>query len=202
MSAILPTKSNLINLKNTLVLAKNGLELMNQKRNILLSEITKLTPQIEKLKTKIASIFSSSYNSLKKANVTLGLSVLSNYEFKEDNNYKIEYKNIMGVVIPQLLYEGKFENPSITYHFSVANSFFDESLIEFSSLKELLIELANIDAKSFKLAINIKKTAKRASSLENSVIPKIVNDIKYISEYLDEKEREEFSRNKIIKKKK
>ena len=45
----------------------------------------------------------------------------------------------------------------------------------------------------------IKKTQKRANALKNIIIPKYGYTIKYITDSLEEKEREEFTRLKVIK---
>ena len=43
------------------------------------------------------------------------------------------------------------------------------------------------------------KTQKRANALKNISIPEFERTVKFISEALDEKDREEFSRQKVIK---
>ena len=45
----------------------------------------------------------------------------------------------------------------------------------------------------------IKKTQRRANMLENVVIPRLEGNIKFISGTLEEHEREEFTRLKVIK---
>ena len=50
-----------------------------------------------------------------------------------------------------------------------------------------------------KIADAIKKTQKRANALKNIMIPKFETTVKYITDALDEKDREEFSRLKVIK---
>ena len=51
----------------------------------------------------------------------------------------------------------------------------------------------------YRLANTIRKTQKRANALKNISIPRFEETIKFISESLEEKEREEFSRQKVIK---
>ena len=51
-----------------------------------------------------------------------------------------------------------------------------------------------------KILLPIKKTQKRANALNNIMIPQFTATIKYITEVLEEKEREDFSRLKVIKK--
>ena len=60
-------------------------------------------------------------------------------------------------------------------------------------------EIAEVDNSVYRLANAIRKTQKRANALKNIVIPELEETIKFISESLEEKEREEFSRLKVIK---
>ena len=51
----------------------------------------------------------------------------------------------------------------------------------------------------YRLATAIKKAQRRANALQNILIPRYENMVKYIVDSLEEKEREEFSRLKVIK---
>jgi len=64
------------------------------------------------------------------------------------------------------------------------------------------MDLAEIQTSVYRLAINISKTQKRANSLKNVMIPRYEGIVKNIQDVLDEKEREEFTRLKVIKKQK
>ena len=80
------------------------------------------------------------------------------------------------------------------------HSSFDTAYISFNKAKELTVRLAEIENSIYRLAIAIKKTQKRANALKNIMIPKFDNMVRFISNALEEKEREEFSRQKVIKK--
>ena len=67
-------------------------------------------------------------------------------------------------------------------------------------MKELSVELAAIENAAYRLAVNVKKAQKRANALQNITIPKYRELIKFISSALEEKEREDFTRLKVIKK--
>ena len=56
MSDILPTKSNLIKLKKTIILAKQGQELLEKKKYILMKEVEKYMPDYKEQK-KLLSRF-------------------------------------------------------------------------------------------------------------------------------------------------
>ena len=64
------------------------------------------------------------------------------------------------------------------------------------------VTLAQIDNSVYRLANAIRKTQKRANALKNIVILDFQNQIKYISDVLEEREREAFASQKVIKSKK
>ena len=61
------------------------------------------------------------------------------------------------------------------------------------------IKLSTIETSAIRLATNIKKTQKRANALKNITIPTYEAIVKNITNALEEKEREEFTRLKVIK---
>jgi len=67
-------------------------------------------------------------------------------------------------------------------------------------VKLLTVRLAEIENSIYRLAVAIKKTQKRANALKNIMIPKFEGTVRFITNALEEKEREEFSRQKVIKK--
>lgn len=66
-------------------------------------------------------------------------------------------------------------------------------------MKELTIKLSVVENSAYRLAINIRKTQKRANALKNITIPLYTKRVQDISNALEEKEREEFTRLKVIK---
>ena len=64
-----------------------------------------------------------------------------------------------------------------------------------------MVKMAEIENSVYRIAIAVKKTQSRANALSNIIIPNFVENVKYITDALEEKEREEFSRMKVIKKK-
>jgi V/A-type H+-transporting ATPase subunit D len=78
----------------------------------------------------------------------------------------------------------------------------DEAFISFYHVKQLTAVLAEIENSVYRLANAIKKTQKRANALKNIIIPKFDETVKFITDALEEKDREDFSRLKVINKKK
>ncbi|MDD4183998.1 MAG: V-type ATP synthase subunit D [Candidatus Izemoplasmatales bacterium] len=197
---VFPTKGNLLAIKKSHALAKMGYNLMDRKRNILIREMVQLIESVKTLRGEIQAIYHKAYQALQEANITLGV---VNYIAKAipiDDGLDITYRSIMGVDIPKLIYDKK--PIKLSYGIASTNTKFDYAFKNFQLVRDLTIKLAEIDNSAYRLADAIRKTQKRANALKNIVIPEFEANSKYIGDYLEEKEREEFSRMKIIKSKK
>ena len=62
-----PTKGNLIAAKNSLALARQGYDLMDKKRNILVREMMDLVDQASTIQTEIDTTFRAAYEALQQA---------------------------------------------------------------------------------------------------------------------------------------
>ena len=195
--AVLPTKGNLIATKRSLELATTGYELMDRKRNILTREMMSLISQAEKLQPRIDTTFSEAYDALMLANISMGKTIHLAESVPVDDSVEIRYRSVMGVEIPTV--SAGTEPQSLTYGLSVTNSALDDAMVKFHRVKELTRELAEMENTIYRLAFTIKKTQKRANALQNIVIPGYHSTITMITEALEEKEREEFGRLKVIK---
>lgn len=192
-----PTKGNLINLKRSLKLSKLGFDLMDKKRNILMREMMPLVEVAKSIRNEVENTFNHAYKALENANISLGSFEDIAENIKVETGVTIKYKSVMGLLIPKVNLEIiPFER---NYSILKTNSKLDLAIISFLKVKEVVKILAEIENSVYLLAKEIKKTKIRANALENIVIPRIEKNIKYISDALEEKEREEFSRLKIIK---
>ena len=118
-----------------------------------------------------------------------------------DDSLDIRYRSVMGVEIPIIEYDTK--PPQYPpYGMAESNSALDEAYLRFAEVKRLAAVMAEVENSVYRLADAIKKTQKRAKALKNIIIPETEASVREISVVLEEKEREEFSRMKIIKKKK
>jgi V/A-type H+-transporting ATPase subunit D len=195
-----PTKGNLILAKNSLELSKQGYDLMDKKRNILIRELMELIAEATDIQEEIDSTFTAAYRALQKANVQMGIHAVEEIAagIPVEESIRIKRRSVMGTEIPKVEYKKKTRKP--TYSFYDTKMSLDEACQQFEKVKELTIRLAEIENSAYRLAYNIKKTQKRANALSNITIPRYQNLVKEIQEYLEEKEREEFTRLKVIKK--
>lgn len=198
MAAVLPTKGNLMSTKRSRDLALTGYELMDRKRNILVRELMELMDDARRIQERIDAVFAGAYQSLTAANIKMGTIGTIAEAVPVDDSLDIRYRSVMGVELPHI--PAASPPPEPEYGFAYTSSALDECYIKFHEVKTLIRELAEIENSIYRLARAIKKTQKRANALQNIVIPSFNETIRFITDALDEKEREEFVRLKVIKK--
>ena len=194
---VVPTKGNLIAMKKSLQLANLGYNLMDQKRNVLIKEMMTLLDDVKLIRDRITSSYQEAYDALQEANISMGLITDIVNSTPEDYGISIAYRSVMGVEIPKIAYD---KQPlKMTYDIERSNSKVDYAYNCFYNVKQLTVLLAEVENSVYRLANTIRKTQKRANALRNISIPRFESTIKVISESLEEKEREEFTRQKVIK---
>lgn len=194
---VVPTKGNLIAMKKSLQLANLGYNLMDQKRNVLIKEMMTLLDDVKLIRDQITSSYQEAYDALQEANISMGLITDIVNSTPEDYGISIAYRSVMGVEIPKIAYD---KLPlKMTYDIERSNSKVDYAYNCFYNVKQLTVLLAEVENSVYRLANTIRKTQKRANALRNISIPRFESTIKVISEALEEKEREEFTRQKVIK---
>lgn len=193
----IPTKTNLMSLKKSRDLAIVGQALMDKKKNILVREILLLLPRVNEIRDEITNAYVKAYAALQEAHLTLGIVYDVAKEIPIDNNLHVSYRNVMGVNIPVVSHVTP--KNSLSYGIRETNSKFDYACQMFKVAIDLTIKLAEIDNSVYSLANGIRRAQKRANALENVVIPDLETNITYIADVLEEREREEFVRMKVIK---
>lgn len=194
---VTPTKSNLMATQKSLALAKMGYNLLDKKRNVLIKEMMGLLDDVKLIRDQITDKYNLAYHALQEANISLGIISDIVEDVPVDYGIHVKYRSVMGVELPRIEYEeSKF---NLDYGFEQANSKVDYAYKCFSDVKELTVKLAEIENSVYRLANAIRQTSTRSNALKNISIPQFEKTVKMISESLEEKERESFSVQKVIK---
>ncbi len=194
---VFPTKGNLMKIKKSLELARTGYELLDRKRNILVQETMSLMDEAAAIQEQIDTTYREAYAALQAANITLGVVDQFARAVPVEESVDITYRSVMGVEIPTVTIQPKPRQNYFGYRRT--NIQLDEAYARFDQVKRLTAQLAELENSVYRLAQGIRKTQKRANALKNIMIPKFDSQVKWITEALEEKEREEFSRLKVIK---
>jgi V/A-type H+-transporting ATPase subunit D len=201
MREITYTKTSLMAAQNSLELSLKGFELLDKKRNVLIMTMMGFIERAEEIQKKVAVVFSEAYEALRTANITVGISNVAQIaeSVSEASGFDVLNKSIMGVEIPEIKHQS--EQLHRYYSFYHTNTALDVALVKFHEVKLLLYELSEVEDSVYKLAMEVKRTQKRANALQNIQIPKYKDLVAKILEVLEEREREDFFRLKVVKKK-
>ena len=197
----LPTKSNLIKIKKSIALSKQGHELLEKKRFILMHEKEKREEDLLKIEKEMKEKEEEVFMLFKNANVEIGINDMRNIasSIVKDNSIDVKNISVMGVEIPSINYDKN--RPLIRYGLYETSEMVDKAVIAFYEFRLIFIKYVELKTSIERLNEAIIKVQKRASALKNIIIPKDEETERYISDVIDEREREEFSRLKIIKRK-
>ena len=200
-TSTLPTKNNLMKIKGKLKLSSQGQELLEKKKIILEMEKEKHKKNLQEKRNNLEKLFNEGINKIKIASIDIGLEELKDISEEVDFKQKIDikYKTVMGVEIPSIIYEKQKQKTMIGLYNT--NIQVDEAIEIFTKIKTEIIELAEIENTILRINKAIEKVKKRSNALKDIIIPEEKQQIKTIEGILEEREREEFSRLKVIKKK-
>lgn len=200
-SNYLPTKTNLMKLQESLKITKQGHELLERKRLILTKELEKYKEKGNSLIKEVYDMMENGKALIRNANIDIGIDNLINisYGVKIDDYIDIKNITLMGTEIPSAVH-----NPEVVkrnYGFYNTTNTVDEAVFRFNEIQEKLIELAILQNTIDRLEKSIEKVRTRSNALQNIIIPQDEKILKDISDKLDERDREEFARLKVVKKK-
>ena len=176
---------------------------MDKKRNILTRELMELIDEARDIQGQIDDAYRRAYAALQAANIEMGISYVEDisHVIPLEDSIELRTRSIMGTEIPLVRYTKKDElRPE--YAFYRTRDSLDEARTAFEVVKDLTIRLSGVEISAHRLAADIQRTRKRANALENITIPRYEDLIHTMSAALEEKEREEFTRLKVIKRRK
>lgn len=202
MDGINPTRMELLSLKNRTKLAVKGHGLLKEKRDALIKEFFDILDRVKGVREAAERSLKEANEVLLEAQIAMGdLAVRkASLSVKESIDVDIKSRSVMGVSVP--VTNVKMEERSIIdrgYSFSDTTIQLDEAAKKFEESIKFLIELGEVEKTIFLLAEEIEATKRRVNALEHIMIPRFENTEKYIDMRLQEMERENFVRLKMIR---
>ena len=203
IEGINPTRMELLKLKQREKLAVKGHSLLKEKRNALIMEFFNILERVKGSRDEVSEKLQEAYQDLTSAQVTMGDLAVKKAAMSvtESVDVDIDSRSVMGVVVPVI--ESETQKRTIVergYGFTDTSVKLDEAAKKFEDSIQLIIELGEIEKTIMLLAGEIESTKRRVNALEHIIIPRLENTVKYIEMRLEEMERENFVRLKMIKK--
>ena len=202
LEGINPTRMELLALKDREKLAVKGHSLLKEKRDALIKEFFDILDRVTGARSDVEKILAEAFDALTSAQVVMGdLGVQkAALSVKESVDVSITSRSIMGVPVP--LVDTQIEERSLVsrgYGFTDTSIQLDEASKKFEEALKMIIELGEIEKTIFLLAAEIESTKRRVNALEHIMIPRLQNTVKSIDMRLQEMERENFVRLKMIR---
>jgi V/A-type H+-transporting ATPase subunit D len=198
---IAPTKSNLLRVKERLAIAREGYDLLEQKREILVAELMRKVEQVKLIERDMDSRIAKAYPCLKRMLVIVGRERAERLSQNVSYRFELREKQVTaaGMKLPGL----EIRLPDAELKYSPVNSFAecDETVLEFFQLLRICTELAAIRTIAWRLAREVRRTQRRVNALEKMVIPAATETRVYIESELEERDRDSFFASKLLKKK-
>jgi V/A-type H+-transporting ATPase subunit D len=194
-----PTKSSLFAVKEQLAIAREGFELLEQKREILVMELMRMVEEVKLLEREVDKRIESAYGTLRRMIVHVGRQTAREISTGIRFEYTVREKQgrLMGIPLPTL--DMEMPKMDLKYSFMSTYSSCDKTMIEFFELLKLVARMAEIRTMVWRLAKEVRKTQRRVNALEKIVIPDVVETKGFIEGVLEEREREVFFVQKILK---
>ena len=182
--------------------AVKGHGLLKEKRDALIKEFFDILDRVKGVREAAERSLKEANEALLEAQIAMGdLAVRkASLSVKESIDVDIKSRSVMGVSVP--VTNVKMEERSIIdrgYSFSDTTIQLDEAAKKFEESIKFLIELGEVEKTIFLLAEEIEATKRRVNALEHIMIPRFENTEKYIDMRLQEMERENFVRLKMIR---
>jgi V/A-type H+-transporting ATPase subunit D len=196
-----PTKSNLLRVTERLATAREGYDLLEQKREILVMELMRKVEQVKLLERDLDRRVETAWPCLRRMLVAVGRERADRLSRNIAYRFDLREKRVAvaGMSLPAL----EVRLPEAELKYSPANSFAecDETVLEFFELLKILTELAAVRTIAWRLAREVRKTQRRVNALEKMVIPTARDTKIYIEASLEEKDRDAFFSSKLLKRK-
>jgi V/A-type H+-transporting ATPase subunit D len=201
---ISPTRMNLLQRRNQLRVAQQGVDLLKRKRDALVADFFKIVREALAARDALTGACKDAYIMLTLAAAWEGREALEGAALaaQRDILLDIEIRNVWGTKIPEVTVAPvrrpvleRGQNPIATTARTI------ESTSNFEEVIAAILAVAATEIKLRKIGEEIKKTTRRVNALEQVVIPRLRGETRYIASVLEQRAREDVFRLKRIKKK-
>lgn len=195
---ISPTQSNFLKLKKKLKIAREGYNLLDEKREVMIMELMKNVRGFKEMEEELTVKLKEAYSSLERASVSMEEEDIRSFGRGGDRpDIDVRMRSVMGIPVPEL--RASIPEKRVQASLDSTNQYFDEAFVKFREIIDLIVRWAAKEVLIWRLGAEISKTQKRVNALENIFIPEYEGNINRIEESLEEEEREEFFRRKKLK---
>ncbi len=197
--SIPPTRSNLIRIRKELQFAREGYEILDRKREVLTTELIRVAHEASVVQEEMWKLEEKAYRALEKAQLTMGREHVewAALAAHKSVDVQLKFRGIMGVPLPVI--EASGGPPEMLYSLGDTSAALDEASEAFREVLAKVPELSRLVTTVFRLANELRKTQRRVNALQHIFIPEYEETVAFIVSTLEERDREETFRLKLLK---
>lgn len=202
MPKVSTTRMALLNRKAQLELTRKGRDLLEKKRTALMQEILRMANTVLEANAELKQTADQARLALARAEAEAGFEEVQSAAVAARKEFaiKIDSLNLMGVRVPRIERISSVRPVFERGYSAVGTStVIDEAAEAFEYEIDAIIQLADRELRLTYLLDEIQRANRRLNALEQIVIPRLTDEIKYIQMSLDERERSDHFRLKIAK---
>jgi len=198
---VAPTRRNYLDIEKTLERVQEGRDVLEQKRQILVTELMSQVEAARRVKEQVDEVMGKAYAALRDAALQSGLTGLQRQSLAVRMKHEliIGSHSVMGVPVPGI--ECEPEGFGLQFGLMAGGGHSDRVMKRFLEALPLVAELAQVENAVVRLAREVRRTQRRVNALEKTYIPLYKQSLKYIEEALAERQREEFIVLRKVKRK-
>jgi V/A-type H+-transporting ATPase subunit D len=188
--------------KAQIALASQGRDLLEQKRTALLKEFLRMADTAMERSDALQFSAANARYALARTEAIAGTEAVRSAALasRAEMPLQVTTTRIMGVKVPQIE-QKRVSRSMLARGFAITGTSItiDEAASAFESEVEAIIELAEMELRLARLAEEIQRTSRRLNALEHFLIPRLKAECDFIQMVLDERERADHFRLKLVK---
>lgn len=202
MSNVSVTRMELLARKAQITLASQGRDLLEQKRTALLKEFLRMADTAMERSDALQFAAANARHALARADAIAGTEAVRSAALASRSALPLQVTTtrVMGVKVPHI--EQKRVSRSMLdrgFAITATSITIDETASAFESEVEAILALAETELHLTRLADEIQRTSRRLNALDHFLIPRLKAECAFIQMVLDERERADHFRLKLVK---
>jgi V/A-type H+-transporting ATPase subunit D len=196
------TRMELLARNAQIALAQQGRDLLEQKRAALLEELLRTADIAIERSDVLRQVAEDARQALARAEAMVGTEAVRSAALASRGELPLEVSTtrVMGVKVPHI--EQKHISRSMLargYSIAASSITIDEVASAFETEVDTIIHLAEIELRLVRLAAEVQRTSRRLNALDHLLIPRLEAERDFIQMALDERERSDHFRFKLMK---
>ena len=202
MSNVSVTRMEFLARKAQIALASQGRDLLEQKRTALLKEFLRMADTALERSDALQFTAANARHALAWTKSVAGTEAVRSAALASRAELPLDVTatRVMGVKVPHIE-QKRVSRSMLARGFAITGTSItiDEAASAFESEVEAIIELAEMELRLTLLAEEIQRTSRRLNALDHFLIPRLKAECDFIQMVLDERERADHFRLKLVK---